>query len=166
MMSSALEKMQSTSFDLILLDVMMPEMDGFDVCTRIRSNPHTRNIPVIFLIAKTDTESVVKGFEVGGTDYVTKPFHSAELLARVKTHLELSRAKAELYTLNATKDKFFSIIAHDLRNPFTTLLGLTDILDTQFEEYDQEQVKKMISSLKASVKKTFTLVSGLRVFKL
>ena len=159
--SSALEKMQSTSFDLILLDVMMPEMDGFDVCTRIRSNPHTRNIPVIFLTAKTDTESVVKGFEVGGTDYVTKPFHSAELLARVKTHLELSRAKAELYTLNATKDKFFSIIAHDLRNPFTTLLGLTDILDTQFEEYDQEQVKKMISSLKASVKKTFTLVENL-----
>lgn len=75
--------------DLILLDIMMPEMDGYEVCERIKSDFSTRHIPVIFLTAKTDTQDVVKGFEVGGVDYVVKPFNSAELLARIRTHVEM-----------------------------------------------------------------------------
>jgi DNA-binding response OmpR family regulator len=75
--------------DLILLDIMMPEMNGYDVCKRLKSDIGTSHIPIIFITAKTDTEDVVKGFEMGGVDYVTKPFNSAELLARVRTHVEM-----------------------------------------------------------------------------
>lgn len=75
--------------DLVLLDIMMPEMDGYRVCEKIKANFATRHIPVIFLTAKTETGDVVKGFEAGGVDYVTKPFNSEELLARVRTHVEI-----------------------------------------------------------------------------
>ncbi len=83
----ALEKVKLINFDLILLDVMMPLMDGFEVCKQLKSDPETKNIPVIFLTAKAETENVVKGFELGAVDYVTKPFKTEELLARVMTHV-------------------------------------------------------------------------------
>jgi DNA-binding response OmpR family regulator len=75
--------------DLILLDVMMPEMDGIEFCKILKTNLANSHIPVIFLTAKIETDDIVKGFEAGGVDYVTKPFIAAELLARVKTHLEI-----------------------------------------------------------------------------
>jgi DNA-binding response OmpR family regulator len=85
----ALNFMRKNEPDLILLDIMMPEMDVYTVCKKIKANLATRHIPVIFLTAKTETGDVVKGFEAGGVDYVTKPFNSEELLARVKTHIEV-----------------------------------------------------------------------------
>ncbi|MFO7754114.1 MAG: response regulator [Desulfobacteraceae bacterium] len=81
---------------LILLDIMMPEMDGYEVCRELKSNVITRHIPVIFLTAKTDTEDIVRGFDAGAVDYILKPFSSAELLARVKTHVELNRLRGLL----------------------------------------------------------------------
>lgn len=92
--ASALEKVESIDFDLILLDVMMPEMDGFEVCEKLKANEKTKDIPVIFVTARSETENVVKGFELGAVDYVTKPFQTEELLARVKTHIDI-RAKLE-----------------------------------------------------------------------
>jgi len=97
---SALSQAQSNRFDLILLDVMMPDMDGFAVCEQLRKNSANRDVPLIFVTAKNLTESIVKGFEMGATDYVTKPFNGAELLARVKTHLELFRSREELKKVN------------------------------------------------------------------
>ena len=97
---SALSQIQSNQFDLILLDVMMPDMDGFSVCEQLRKNSANKDIPLIFLTAKNLSESIVKGFELGAMDYVTKPFHGAELLARVKTHLELFRSREELKEVN------------------------------------------------------------------
>jgi len=85
----ALEVLGRLRPDLILLDVMMPEMDGFETCRRIKASTHWREIPVIFLTAKTETADIVRGFELGAVDYVAKPFNAHELLARVKTHLEL-----------------------------------------------------------------------------
>jgi len=90
----ALEKVKSIDFDLILLDVMMPEMDGFEVCKILKEDDATKDIPVIFLTARSETENVVKGFELGAVDYVTKPFQTEELLARVKTHVDI-REKLE-----------------------------------------------------------------------
>jgi adenylate cyclase len=81
--------------DLILLDVMMPEMDGFEVCRRLRADPLTRDIPIIFLTARTAVEDIVRGFELGAVDYVAKPFNAAELLARVSTHLTVHRLSRE-----------------------------------------------------------------------
>lgn len=92
----ALDFLQTTLPDLILLDIMMPELNGFEVCRRMKKDMRTRHVPVIFLTALTDTEDVVKGFEEGGVDYVTKPFRAAELLARIKTHIELKTLRGML----------------------------------------------------------------------
>jgi putative two-component system response regulator len=81
---------------LILLDIMMPKMDGFEVCRRMKADPRLEKIPVIFLTAKVDVDSITEGFELGAVDYITKPFHPAELLARVNTHLTLYTAKETL----------------------------------------------------------------------
>ena len=93
---SALDWVKRTEFDLILLDIMMPGMDGFEVCRTIKSNPERQKIPVIFLTAKTDTESIIKGFDQGAVDYVVKPFNRKELIARVKTHIEIKSSRDEI----------------------------------------------------------------------
>lgn len=101
----ALKRLKKYDFDLILLDIMMPGMDGFEVCRRIRSDPLAVDIPIIFLTAKTNKQDIVAGFELGAVDYVTKPFNGPELLARVKTHLQLKRARAELQSANLVLER-------------------------------------------------------------
>ncbi len=96
----AVEMASAERFDLILLDVMMPGMDGFEVCRRLKELPTAMDVPIIFLTAKAETESVVKGFEVGAVDYVAKPFNARELLARVRTHLALKKAREDLVRKN------------------------------------------------------------------
>lgn len=91
----ALQVLESLHPDLILLDVVMPEMDGFETCERIKAVPEWRDIPVIFLTARADTGDIVRGFELGAVDYVAKPFHAHELLARVATHLAMDRLRRE-----------------------------------------------------------------------
>ena len=91
----ALEAVERVRPDLVLLDVMMPEMDGFETCRRLKASGTTGNIPVIFLTARTETEDIVKGFELGAVDYVPKPFNTHELLARVHTHLTMDRLHRE-----------------------------------------------------------------------
>ncbi len=88
----ALELIADEQFDLILLDVMMPGLSGFEICTTIKKMPEMQSIPIIFLTAKTERTDILNGFSVGGADYITKPFNTPELLARVQTHLELKRA--------------------------------------------------------------------------
>lgn len=88
------------SFDLILLDIMMPEMDGYEVCKYFKSKEKTKDIPVIFLTARVDEEAIIKGFETGAQDYVTKPFNPQELVARVNTHLDLNHKNKELKMMN------------------------------------------------------------------
>ncbi len=107
--SGALQSVKNKIPDLILLDIQMPGMDGFEVCTQLKNCNETKDIPVIFLTALTETGSVLKGFNLGAVDYITKPFNAAELTARVSTHLELKRAKekieaekAVIETLNTT----------------------------------------------------------------
>ena len=97
---SALQWIEEENFDLILLDVMMPNMDGFEVCERIRRIKKFRNLPVIFLTAKADKDSIVKGFNKGGNDYLTKPIDKRELLARVNTQLELKNSRDKLSKMN------------------------------------------------------------------
>ncbi|MEP0176772.1 MAG: HD domain-containing phosphohydrolase [Paraglaciecola sp.] len=89
----ALELIKSNAFDLILLDIMMPKINGYDVCLQIKQLDHVKDTPVIFLTAKADVDAISKGFEVGGVDYIVKPFHANELLVRVKTHVELAVSK-------------------------------------------------------------------------
>ncbi|MEN9443835.1 MAG: hypothetical protein RIS47_725 [Bacteroidota bacterium] len=109
--SEALQAVKENAIDLILLDVMMPEVDGFEVCRQLKEDPNTADIPVIFLTARTDIESTVKGFELGAVDYVTKPFHRQELLARVKTHIDLKRSKSSMTSSTAMYDEKLSTTA-------------------------------------------------------
>jgi two-component system, sensor histidine kinase and response regulator len=102
---AALDWLSSRKFDLVLLDINMPGMNGFEVCTRIRSDHEMDNIPVIFLSADTDRESILKGFELGAQDYIIKPFDSRELLVRVKTHLTLKRSRENLEILNRSLEE-------------------------------------------------------------
>ena len=112
--------------DLILLDLMMPEMDGLEVCRRLKADPPTQQIPIIFLTASNEMEHLVKGFEAGAVDYVTKPFNAPELLARVRTHLELKHARERLREMNDEKNEFMGIAAHDLRNPLGEIKGFSN----------------------------------------
>ena len=89
----ALEKYSPDASDLILLDLLMPGMNGFEVCSELKKLPETKETPVIFLTAKTELEDVIKGFSLGAVDYITKPFNSAELLARVHTQMELKKTR-------------------------------------------------------------------------
>jgi signal transduction histidine kinase len=168
--------------DLILLDVMMPGIDGFETCRRLKSLPATRDIPVIFMTALTETEDKVKGFDVGAVDYVTKPLQHEEVLARVTTHLslraltrdlqtqnaklqqlssELAARNVELVELNATKDKLFSIIAHDLRGPFTPIINLAQLLELSAEKSGDADMKEMAGGVYRSSKNIYNLLENL-----
>ena len=92
--------LKTGNIDLVLLDIMMPKVDGFEVCRRVKADPDTADIPIIFLTAKVDEASLLKGFELGGVDYIKKPFLISELIARVKTHLRLRRAETQLKDFN------------------------------------------------------------------
>lgn len=114
--AQALRKIELRTPDLVLLDLMMPGMNGFEVCEHIRQRPDWADIPIIFLSAADDHGLIVRALESGGVDYVTKPFNHAELVSRVRTHLSLKIARDRLRRLATDKDELLGILAHDLRN--------------------------------------------------
>jgi two-component system sensor histidine kinase/response regulator len=138
----ALKTAQANPPDLILLDIKMPSMNGYEVCKQLKTGERTRDIPVIFISALNEVVEKVKGFEAGGVDYITKPFQAEEVLARVETHLALKRMRkeleeknAELHRLNTElarasrhKDEFLANMSHELRNPLNVILGMSEAL--------------------------------------
>ncbi len=152
--------------DIILLDISMPEMDGYEVCKRLKADPRLKDIPVLFLTARTDIEDKVRSFEVGGVDYVTKPFQFQEVDARVKTHLELRRQKREiernyekLAELLALRDSLVHMLVHDLRSPLSALVGFLGFLKDAEEKFDPDQREDIEESLKAA-KRIILMVNG------
>jgi len=150
----ALKLVALEDFDLILLDIMMPVMDGFEVCKKIKSDQKKREIPIIFLTAKTDTENLQRAFEYGGEDYVNKPFGANELLSRVKAHIEikksrdklkevnkyleekvaertveLERANKKLLELDHSKSQFLQIISHEIKTPLNGMNGALSLIN-------------------------------------
>jgi two-component system sensor histidine kinase/response regulator len=113
---TALKRMTLRLPDLILLDLLMPEMDGCEVCRRLGENPEWKEVPVIFLSAADDKDFIVRALEAGGVDYITKPFNHAELVSRVRTQLALKAARDRLKQLAEDKDELLGILAHDLKN--------------------------------------------------
>jgi two-component system sensor histidine kinase/response regulator len=116
--------------DLILLDVTMPGMNGFEVCARVRERPECHDVPIIFLTALTDVSDKVKGFAAGGVDFITKPFHVEEVVARVTTHVALRRSRQELaesftrlQALEKSRDDLVKMIVHDMRGLLTVVLA-------------------------------------------
>jgi len=196
--------------DLILLDIMMPNMSGFEVCEVLKKNEITKEIPIIFLTAKTETDDILKAFEIGGVDYVTKPFNAMELMARIRAHIELKNSKEiikdqfeqlkqkneqlkktyedlehqaqhlnklymqliknetflrntneELKKLNEMKDRFFSIVSHDLRSPFAGILTITDIIKNHADTVSKEELISMLQSLNETAQQTYKFIEDL-----
>lgn len=121
--------------DVILLDISMPEMDGFEVCRRLKEMEALRDTPIIFLTGHTDTAAKVRAFKAGGADYITKPFQMDEVLARVNVQLELRRSRADLQrsydrlrTLERLRDDLVHMVVHDMRSPLTALSVLLDVV--------------------------------------
>jgi two-component system sensor histidine kinase/response regulator len=158
---NALESISQELPDLILLDIQMPEMDGFEVCKILKSNSITKDIPIIFLTAVTDTENIVHGFEMGAVDYITKPFNKEVLIARIATHVELKFSREKLTELNATKDKFFSIIAHDLRNPTFALKLLLHQMITDYSSFSKEEIILYLNGLQDASENLHELLEDL-----
>jgi len=147
---------------LILLDVMMPPgIDGFETCRRLKADEATRYIPVIFMTTLASEADKVNGFKVGAVDYVTKPIQLRELLARVTTHLKIQAQAAELTKLNANKDRFFSIIAHDLRGPFMPLMTNLELLGDLADTLTPQEIRDMSGSSLRSAQKVHQLLENL-----
>jgi two-component system sensor histidine kinase/response regulator len=157
----AIQRAKQQLPDLILLDIQMPGMDGFETCEELKSSTITNQIPIMFLTALSDTDSVLKGFEVGAVDYITKPFKAQELLARVNTHIKNVRMSQQLEAISKSKDKFISIIAHDLKNPFNAILGMLEMLLEDYEEFSDYEIIKYLHDLASSSKKAYKLLENL-----
>ncbi|QKG80567.1 hybrid sensor histidine kinase/response regulator [Tenuifilum thalassicum] len=150
----ALELLSKHNPDLVLLDKVLPDLDGFEVCRAIKKMKGYESIPIIFLTATSQSEAIVEGFDIGAVDYVVKPFQKAELLARVRTHVELFQLNKDLEaktialqenevrlkSLIATKEKLFSIIIHDLKAPLFNIKLISDLL---FENYGKKNFRKV-----------------------
>lgn len=147
--------------DLILLDVMMPEMDGYEVCTQIKADKLTAEVPVIFLTAKVERESVVRGFQTGAVDYVTKPCNSEELLARVRTHLELKHSRDQLNDVAARRSKFLTILAQDIRNPFGETSGYLRSIIEAGGDHSWPDLKESLEHARKQSERTETLLNQL-----
>jgi len=126
----AFNVLENELIDLVLLDVMMPTMDGFKVCKELKKNVKTKEIPVIFLTAKNDKESIKEGFEVGGVDYIIKPFYDVELLSRVKTHLRIAQMAQEL---RASAEKMYKLANTDTLTGIANRLKFNTIVNYQVE---------------------------------
>jgi two-component system, sensor histidine kinase and response regulator len=160
--ADALELIRADKPDLLLLDVMMPGMDGYQLCTLLKGDPATRDIPVIFVTAMCQEEDEIKGLELGAIDYVTKPISPHIVRARVKNHLELKRYRDLLETLSLAADRakkeFLRSISHELRTPLTPILGMTDLVLTSEEDDDK---RKYLSLVQKAAMKLLGIVEDL-----
>ncbi|QKF78185.1 response regulator [Arcobacter defluvii] len=139
----ALELLEKNQFDLILLDVVMPIMDGYQVCSKIKSNEKTKKIPVVFLTVKDDEKDIVKGFELGAVDYITKPFYSEVLLKRVEVHLKLASVMQELEHINKNLNQKVKEQVEELRHKdeiivqhskIDAMAAIIDVISLQWKE--------------------------------
>jgi len=164
----ALEKVNLLNPDLILLDINMPEMNGFEVCEKLKSSSKTSQIPIIFLTAKVSTDDIVKGFEVGAADYVSKPFNPRELLARIKTHLSLKKAydDKKLLERENTINAMAITANHEINQPLTVLQGNIELFTRSFDgEQLTDKQHKYISKMQSSIDDINNILKKFQNFK-
>lgn len=160
----ALSMINTQPPSLILLDIMMPEMDGYEVCRQLKQNPNTRDIPIIFLTGNDEVEDVVKGLELGAVDYITKPAEPSILKARIRTHLRLKHTFDSLMKQNSSlmssaklREDVDNITQHDLKNPISAIIMSSDqiLKDPGLSE----QSKKTLQHMQASAWRTLDLIN-------
>ena len=167
--TEALEKVKSEHPDLILLDVMMPDMDGFEVAGRLKVEPEYAEIPIIFLTALNDSASVVRGFQLGANDFISKPFRREELLIRVEHQLSLVDARRiilrqteELRKTIAGRDKLYSVIAHDLRSPMASIKMLCNTIMMSIDKQTvPADMFEMLEMTNRTAEEVFSLLDNL-----
>jgi two-component system sensor histidine kinase/response regulator len=151
---TALEQVNKDRPDLILLDVVMPGMDGFETCRRLKENEETKDIPVIFMTALANTSDKVKGFELGAVDHITKPLQPEEVLARITTHLTIQNLQRSLQKqiierdkLIAELDAFAHTVAHDLKNPLGLVTGYVSFLENNWSAIPAEEIQEILQTI-------------------
>lgn len=158
---TALASVKAAHPDLILLDILMPEMDGYEVCRRLKANPATQDIPVIFVTALSETENILHAFAVGGVDYITKPFQVEEVMARVKTHLALQQTRKELEVQIAELDAFAHTVAHDLKSPLSVISGFADTLVELSNALSPAELADYLSAVQRTSHKAINIIDEL-----
>jgi two-component system sensor histidine kinase/response regulator len=134
--------------DLILLDVVMPEMDGYRVCQHLKTEEKTRDIPVLFISALEATEEKVKAFGLGGVDFITKPFKAEEVLARVETHLRLRALRRELAEEISELDAFAQTVARNMKSPLSLIAGYADYLAGSMPGMEAAQIVDILDQIR------------------
>ena len=145
--ATALKRVALRMPDLILLDLLMPGMNGYEVCRQLKSNPEWKEIPVIFLSAADDKDMIVRALDSGGVDYVTKPFNQAELISRVRTQLALKTALDRLKQLAEDKDELLGILAHDLKNYLGGINMSAELMSRQIERFKDERLAQLSDNM-------------------
>ena len=155
----AFELLEKNNFDLILLDVVMPMMDGYNVCSKIKENEKTKNIPIVFLTVKDDEQDIVKGFELGADDYITKPFYSEVLLKRVEVHLKIARLMSELKHVNSNLNKTVKEQVEQIRqkdeiivqqSKISAMASIIDVITIQWKK-PLDKIKLYLQSLNIKI---------------
>lgn len=169
--TEALESANRLLPDIILLDIRMPDIDGYEVCKRLKANPVTTDIPIIFISSIEETSDKVEAFSVGGVDYISKPFQLIEVLARIETHLRLcslqkklqeqneqlqssalvlSRSLEQERELSQMKSDFISVVSHEFRTPLTTIQSASELLE--YYEWTKEEQVEQLHQIQSEVK--------------
>lgn len=156
--ATALKRLNTRVPDLVLLDLLMPSMDGFEVCRRLREHPAGKDVPVIFLSAADDKEMIVRALESGGVDYLTKPFNQAELVTRVKTQLALKSARDRLRQLAEDKDELLGILAHDLKNHLGGMEMSVQLLRDRVQKLEDAKITLLAENILRSNSQLLTFV--------
>jgi two-component system sensor histidine kinase/response regulator len=158
---SAIASAQSAPPDIILLDIMMPELDGYQVCQQLKADERTADIPVIFISALDDVHDKVKSFAVGGVDYIPKPFHAEEVLARVQTHLTIRKLQQSLNEQIAELDAFAHTVAHDLKNPLALIVGFSDYLVAAHDRLSVEEQENNLRKIQKAGNQAANIIDEL-----
>ena len=158
---SALKLIDKKIPTLILLDVKMPDINGFQLCELLKSNPAYEDIAIIFITASEDEYSISKGFSLGAQDYVVKPYNSSELIARVNTHIKLICQKRELKYAYSELDKFCHTVSHDLKSPLLVIIQLVNLLCSELGENISFDIKSILDQLTVKSEDTILMIERL-----
>ncbi|HRQ41996.1 MAG TPA: hybrid sensor histidine kinase/response regulator [Chloroflexota bacterium] len=158
---SALERLQYTRPDIILLDIMMPGLDGYETLRHIKAHPAHQGTPVIFMTAVHDTHYEVKGLEMGAVDYLTKPLHMELVLARLHTHLTIRSLQKNLQEQNADLEAYAHTVAHDLKGPLAVILGHTELIADELAARGLDDLTEQFALVQSNVQKQINIVNEL-----
>jgi len=165
----AIEMARQLRPDMILLDVVMPDMSGFEVCRILKEEEAFSDVPILFITAAEEIEFIIKGFEAGGVDYITKPFRIEEIMLRIRTHFQYKITRDQLFEttvtllkLNKVKDRLFNILGHDLHNPIGNIKMVLEFMSKGIIDPNKgDQYKKTVNELLRSTDEVFALLENL-----